>query len=65
MKASEAFTLECHSFRETDNAILLTLEDGSEAWVPFSQIEHMVRDAQGGGISVTMTKWIAQKKGFC
>ena len=64
MKASEAFTLECHSPIETTNAILIALEDGTETWIPFSQIESIIREVDGR-LSITMTKWIAQKKGFC
>ena len=64
MKTSDVVTIEGHSSRETDAAIFLELDDGTDAWIPFSQVENMTRDATGGGISITMTKWIAQKKGL-
>lgn len=64
MTHNDSYTLSCHTSRETENAILLELDDGTEAWVPFSQVEHIVRDAQGTGISITISKWIAQKKGM-
>lgn len=53
---------------ETDESILLRV-DGHSDWVPLSQVSKIVRDKKANAIGhqegeVTMTAWIARKKGF-
>ena len=65
MRSSEAHVQPVSQFiRETDSAILIETPSGEEIWLPFSQVEKIERDAQGGGGTITMTRWIAEKKGL-
>lgn len=49
--------------RETDNAILVQHE-GDEHWIPLSQVSKITRTTNKGQDTVTMTAWIAGKKGL-
>lgn len=60
---AELYTLKSAEFiRETDNAILVRLDD-EDIWIPFSQIERRTLYPDGR-FEVTMTAWIAKKKGL-
>lgn len=63
------YALACEILRETHAAVLIRdLADGREHWIPFSQVEKIVRDAgealgaQTG--TVTMSEWIAEQRGL-
>lgn len=48
----------------TDAALHVThLETGEVMWLPKSQIEE-IHEQPNGSVKITMTKWIAQKKGL-
>jgi len=53
----------CTIVAESDLAVKIALEDGETLWIPLSQIEAIHHD--GSNSLITMTKWIAQKKGLC
>lgn len=53
--------VECDIVRETDNAILLRVDD-EEIWIPLSQVKRIQR---GNSLdTITMTAWIAEQKGI-
>lgn len=64
MKAEATHTFSGVSHRETENAILVELEDGSEVWIPFSQVSSIVREPKGGEVTLTISRWIAGQKGM-
>lgn len=47
---------------ETDNAVKVS-ENGEAVWIPLSQISKITRHP-GGTASITMSRWIADKKGL-
>lgn len=49
---------------ETDAALQMELPGGETVWIPFSQIHSIDREANGIDVSVTMSRWIAEKKGM-
>lgn len=49
--------------RETEGALQVTVPDGEMIWLPWSQIENVLREKDGTG-EVTMSLWIAQQKGL-
>lgn len=60
---NETFTLKgCIAKHETDAAILVVTED-EEHWIPFSQIEEIIR-YPGNVADIRMTMWIARQKGL-
>lgn len=64
MKEKDAHTLKCRSTRETENAILIELDDGTSTWIPFSQVDRIVREPNGIDIEITISRWIAKQKGL-
>ena len=51
--------------RETDAAVLIETEDTVEpVWIPLSQVEKMVKSKNPQGSSITLSTWIARKKGL-
>ena len=64
-----SYTLACLILRETHAAVLIRDPvDLREHWIPFSQVEKIVRDtADWFGTptgTVTMSEWIAEQKGL-
>jgi len=64
-----SYSLAYEILRESHAAVLIRdPADGREHWIPFSQVEKIVRDAsdalgaQTG--TVTMSEWIAKQKGL-
>jgi hypothetical protein len=55
--------LHCIKERETDNAVLVTDDDGESIWFPLSQVESMHFGKNGVG-SIVVTDWIAKQKGL-
>lgn len=49
---------------ETDNAIQVVTVAGEILWIPFSQVKSIERGLTPLDSSITMTKWIAGKKGL-
>lgn len=50
---------------ETDKAVCLTLADGRDVWVPWSQLEEDDRDASFKGerdFEICVTEWFARKE---
>jgi len=58
-----AYTLDCTRERETDNAVLVTTDDGDEIWFPLSQVDSMHFGQNGAGY-IVVTDWIARQKGL-
>lgn len=50
--------------KETDKAILVTLEGGEEHWFPLSQIHEIHRSSDKGGDAIVVSEWIAKQKGL-
>lgn len=51
--------------RETEKAFLLRLEDGSEVWVPRSQVSEPDDYEEGDeDCTVSVTEWFAEKEGL-
>lgn len=51
--------------RETDAAFLLVLEDGSEHWIPKSQMADPNDYEEGDeNCTISVTEWIAEQKGI-
>ena len=48
--------------RETDNAILIETDDGTEYWLPLSQVNRITRGKVRGQDEVWASKWIVEKK---
>lgn len=62
--STETYTLACSFKAETDRAVLIVDHaSGEELWIPLSQVSEMHRDAGAEG-QITMTAWIAKKKGL-
>lgn len=64
---SERYTGAFIEVHKTADAMLLKLEGQSDdegEWVPFSQIDKILRTPGETTIEVTMTAWIAKKRGF-
>ena len=49
--------------KETEKAIMVTI-DGTDHWMPLSQVKSMKRTGMKDGDSITVTMWIAQQKGL-
>ena len=49
--------------RETDKALLVRLKDGSEIWLPRSQIKTLVRFGDGAA-QIAVPEWLAEDKGM-
>ena len=66
MSASDYVHLEVVKIlHETDAAFLLLLEGGEEVWIPKSHVADAERYSAGDrGCTVSITKWIAGKKGL-
>lgn len=47
--------------KETDKAILATI-DGTDHWMPLSQVHEIVRSKDKGGDKLVVSKWIAEQK---
>lgn len=58
-----AYTLDCKRQRETDNAVLVTDDDGTDIWFPLSQVESMHFNHSGVG-HIVVSDWIAAQKGL-
>ena len=64
MPSSNTWTIECIFRGETDAAVQIIDPASDELlWIPLSQVESMVRRPDNTG-SITMTRWIAEKKGL-
>lgn len=50
--------------KSTANAGLFRLPDGTEHWIPWSQIDEGSVDRDGGVGTLVCSKWIAQQKGI-
>ena len=64
--SSERYTGSFIEVHKTENAVLLKIEgqeDDEGEWVPFSQIDKVVRVPNSRVTEVTMTAWIARTKG--
>lgn len=48
--------------RESDNAIMLVLDNVDEVWFPLSQVEKIHRSKDGRGDYLIVSDWIARKK---
>lgn len=62
------FKLPCHFLgRETDLAVQISTLEGEMLWIPLSQVVEMIgrKDGERSTGHITMTEWIAQKKGLC
>lgn len=56
--------LECTVKKETEKALLVVNpETGEELWLPLSQVEKILRRADGTA-EVTISDWIAGQKGL-
>jgi len=65
MNRSEVFDITgCTILAETDAAIRIALEDGECIWLPLSQVEAIHRTKVQGEDWLTVTRWIAEKKGL-
>ncbi len=51
----------CRFLRETENAVLIEVEDGEQMWIPLSQVESMRKAADG---HIVLSQWIANQKGL-
>ncbi len=49
--------------RETDKAILATIE-GTDYWIPLSQVEKIERSKSKGCDKLVVSQWIAEQKGL-
>lgn len=54
----------CTVLAETDAAVKIATSDGETMWLPLSQVEAIHRTHQQGEDWVTVTRWIAEKKGL-
>lgn len=52
--------IECRFLRETENAVLIEVED-EQVWIPLSQVSEMHKGSRG---SIVMSQWIANQKGL-
>jgi RNase P/RNase MRP subunit p29 len=52
--------IECTVIRETDKAYLVQLDDGSEHWLPKSQVEAEVEE-EGGAATIQLPEWLKDK----
>ena len=60
-----SYTTNGSLIRETDEAILIDSDELSEQiWIPLSQVDRITRQPKSNAVEVTMTDWIAEKKGF-
>lgn len=54
--------------RYTDKAVCVKAEDGTECWLPFSQIdepdEQYIREAKNEPIEIEVPNWLAEEKGL-
>ena len=56
--------IECIRVRETDNAVLVLVEDmNEEIWFPLSQVQEMHFDKNDVG-NIVVSDWIARQKGL-
>ena len=55
-------TIECSRKRETDNAVLIEVDD-EHIWIPLSQVESMHFNWLDKG-HIVVTDWIAEQKGL-
>lgn len=52
--------------RETDNAMLITLPDSREVWLPLSQVDEIHRQPAPSKLArLVVTQWIAKKEDLC
>lgn len=50
---------------ETQKAFLVLLDDDSEHWIPFSQIDGAEKHSAGDkDVVLSITEWIAEEKGL-
>lgn len=62
--STETYQMACTFKAETDRAVLIVDHaSGEELWIPLSQVEEMHRTPTQEG-SITMTAWIAKRKGL-
>lgn len=62
VRTQELFTIvHCTIGRETDNAILIAMDDRDDFWLPLSQVEKIERHPEGWA-RVICTVWIAKQK---
>jgi hypothetical protein len=60
-----SFEFECTKKCESEEAVQVVVEETGELiWVPLSQIEEMHFHARTGEGKMTVTDWIARKKGL-
>lgn len=50
--------------RETHAAVQIKTKNGDEHWIPFSQVEKIIRKPTAGDSSIYIESWIAKKKGL-
>lgn len=51
--------------QETDKAFLVRLEDGTELWLPFSQVaDYEDYEAGDKNCTISITEWLARQKGI-
>ena len=65
----DTIDVKCTIMCESDAAILVRVHGAlppgeDEIWFPFSQVTEIHRDPRGVDDRLTVTKWIAQKKGL-
>jgi hypothetical protein len=63
MASSETYRLSCTKMHETDNAVLVEVEEDERIWLPLSQVTSMHFDARGVG-EIVISAWIAKQKGL-
>ncbi len=49
---------------ETNAAVQICTEEGELIWIPFSQVEKLVRSPHAGQSQIVLESWIAKKKGL-
>jgi hypothetical protein len=57
-------TIKCRHLKGTDNAYRIADLDGEIHWIPASQVKSCVRDPHTGDGTITLSQWIAEKKGL-
>lgn len=50
--------------RETEKAVLVTMKDGQDMWMPLSQVRRMTKTKREGEDSMVISAWIAKEKGL-
>lgn len=68
MSDTETVEIFCKILNETPDALLITIDDKTQSWVPLSQITEMERNFNTGGQHDTalflIPEWMALEKGL-